>query len=279
MRMLKLTIAYDGAGYVGWQRQADGTSIQGVLEAAIARVEGHEVTVTGAGRTDAGVHALAQVASVRVRSTIACDSYVRALNAMLPDDIRVRRVDEMPDDFHARFNVRHKTYRYRVLNAPIASPFDARYAWHVSFPLDVDAMRTALARCVGTHDFAVFQGAGGTVDHTVRTILRAQIVCPQILSPSSHDPARILPDDPDARLLMIEMTGDGFLRHMVRIIVGTLVEVGRGRWPPEELDRLLSSRDRTQAGPTAPPHGLFLVQVTYDGHEATGSRPQASGTS
>src|SRR5262249_50903078 len=161
MRMLKLTIAYDGAGYVGWQRQAEGTSIQGALEAAIARVEGHEVTVTGAGRTDAGVHALGQVASVRVTSTIACESYVRALNAALPDDIRVRRVDEMPEGFHARFNVRHKTYRYRLLNGPIASPFDARYAWHVSFPLDVDAMRTALARCVGTHDFAAFQGTGG----------------------------------------------------------------------------------------------------------------------
>jgi tRNA pseudouridine38-40 synthase len=258
MRTLKLTIAYDGAGYVGWQRQAEGTSIQGVLEAAIARVEGHDVTVTGAGRTDAGVHALAQVASVRVASTIACERYVRALNAALPDDIRVRRVDEMPDDFHARFDVRQKTYRYRVLHAAIPSPFDVRYAWHVSFPLDLDAMRAALARCVGTHDFAVFQGTGSVVSHTVRTIRSATIE-----SVSSRDAVPSLLDDPEARLLLIEMTGDGFLRHMVRNIVGTLVEVGRGRWPPEELDRLLSSRDRTQAGPTAPPQGLFLVDVAY----------------
>jgi tRNA pseudouridine38-40 synthase len=281
MRMLKLTIAYDGAGYVGWQRQAEGTSIQAVLEAAIARVEGHEVTVTGAGRTDAGVHALGQVASVRVTSTIACESYVRALNVALPDDIRVRRVDEMPEDFHARFRVRDKTYRYRLLNAPIASPFDVRYAWHVSFPLDLDAMRAALARSVGTHDFAVFQGTGSTVSHTVRTIHRAGIASasshhsPASDRHSSHDSALLLPDDADARLLTIEMTGDGFLRHMVRNIVGTLVEVGRGRWRPDELDRLLASRDRTQAGPTAPPQGLFLVKVAYAGDQGSDLRPPA----
>jgi tRNA pseudouridine38-40 synthase len=256
-RMLKLTVAYDGTAYVGWQRQAVGTSIQGVIEEAMARIEGHEVTVTGAGRTDAGVHALGQVASVRVTSTLACASYVRALNATLPEDVRVRRVEEMPDTFHARFDVRHKTYRYRLLHAPIASPFDLRYAWHVTYPLDLDAMRTALASCVGQHDFAAFQAVGGVVSSTIRTIHAATL--------DSTPPGDAWPQAPDAdsRLLTLTLTGDGFLRHMVRILTGTLLEIGRARWPPTEISRLLTTQDRTQAGPTAPPQGLFLVEVAY----------------
>ena len=134
MRVLKLTVAYDGGAYVGWQRQADGTSIQGLIEEALARIEGQSVTVTGAGRTDAGVHALGQVASVRVETTHGADTYVRALNAALPEDVRVRRVEVMPETFHARFDARAKTYRYRILAGPIASPFELRYAWHVTFP-------------------------------------------------------------------------------------------------------------------------------------------------
>jgi tRNA pseudouridine38-40 synthase len=251
MRMLKLTVAYDGAGYVGWQRQAEGTSIQGVLEEAIARVEGHEVTVTGAGRTDAGVHAIGQVASVRVTSTIACDNYVRALNVSLPPDIRVRRVEDAPESFHARFDARHKTYRYRILNAAIASPFEARYAWHVTFPLDIEAMRAALNFCVGEHDFATFQGTGSTVRDTIRTIERAEIA--QATTTETGDP-----------LLLVTVTGNGFLRHMVRNIVGTLVEVGRGRWPADEIPRLMAAKDRAEAGRTAPPQGLFLVDVAYE---------------
>jgi tRNA pseudouridine38-40 synthase len=251
MRMLKLTVAYDGAGYVGWQRQAEGTSIQGVLEEAIAAIEGHAVTVTGAGRTDAGVHAIGQVASVRVSSAIACDSYVRALNVSLPQDIRVRRVEEVPESFHARFDARHKTYRYRILNAPIASPFEARYAWHVTFPLDIDAMRSALAHCLGEHDFATFQGTGSTVRDTIRTIEQATIAS---ATTEAGDP-----------LVLVTLTGTGFLRHMVRNIVGTLVEVGRGRWQPDDMRRLLAAKDRTEAGRTAPPQGLFLVQVAYEG--------------
>jgi tRNA pseudouridine38-40 synthase len=253
-RMLKLTVAYDGTAYVGWQRQANGTSIQGLLEEAMARIGGHEVTMTGAGRTDAGVHALGQVASVRVTSTLACERYLRALNAVLPEDVRVRRVEEMPDAFHARFDVRHKTYRYRLLNGPIASPFDLRYAWHVTYPLDVEAMRTALASCVGEHDFAAFQAVGGSVSSTIRTIHTAT------LDIASVHPAT---PDPDSRILTLTLTGDGFLRHMVRTLTGTLMDIGRARWPPTELSRLLTTKDRTQSGPTAPPHGLFLVEVAY----------------
>ncbi len=244
MRTLKITLAYDGTNYVGWQRQAEGTSIQGLLEDAIARLEGHEVTVMGAGRTDAGVHALAQVASVRVSSTRECEVYVRALNATLPADIRVRQVEQEADDFHARYRARRKTYHYRVWHAPIGSPFESRYAWHVSYPLDLDAMRAALAQCVGQHDFAAFQGAGNDVRDSVRTITEAGLTA-------------------DGDLLTFALTGDGFLRHMVRNIVGTVIDIGRGRWGKEELGRMLASRDRSQAGPTAPPQGLFLVSVRY----------------
>jgi tRNA pseudouridine38-40 synthase len=249
-RMLKMTLAYDGTAYVGWQRQAEGVSIQGLVEEAMARLEGGPVTVTGAGRTDAGVHAIGQVASVRVTSTHAADVYLRALNAALPEDVRVRRVEQVPDSFHARFDVRHKTYRYRILNAPIASPFELRYAWHLTFPLDLDAMRVALAACEGQHDFAAFQASGSVVSGTIRTIHRAMLAAEAL-------------DDADCRLLTLTVTGDGFLRHMVRNLTGTLVDIGRGRWPASEMARFLTSRDRGQTGRTAPPQGLFLVDVAY----------------
>lgn len=254
VRNLKITLAYDGTDYVGWQRQAAGTSIQGLLEAAIARIEGGSLTVTGAGRTDAGVHAIGQVASVAVpsaSSSIPCDAYARALNASLPDDVRVRAVEEVADDFHARFSARAKTYRYRLTRGGVASPFESRYAWHVTHPLDVGAMRAALDAVRGEHDFAAFQSTGTPVRDTVRTMLAAAI---------TEEGATL---DTSGPTLIIELTGTGFLRHMVRAIAGTLVEFGRGRWPASEMDAILASRDRSRAGPTAPPQGLFLVSVDY----------------
>jgi tRNA pseudouridine38-40 synthase len=254
VRTLKITLAYDGTAYVGWQRQAAGTSIQGLLEAAIARIEGDAITVTGAGRTDAGVHALGQVASVTVpsaASSIACDAYVRALNASLPEDVRVRAVEEAGDDFHARFSARAKTYRYRLTRGGVASPFESRYAWHITHPLDVAAMRAALDACRGEHDFAAFQSTGTPVRDTIRTMLAVGLT------------EESAPFASGAPLLVIELTGTGFLRHMVRAIAGTVVEIGRGRWAADEMNKILASRDRSRAGPTAPPQGLFLISVDY----------------
>lgn len=246
-KSLKLTLQYDGTSYVGWQRQAAGVSIQGLLEDALAPIAGAPVTVHGAGRTDAGVHALGQVASVKLSSTLDEPTLVRALNAVLPPDVRVLAADEVEPDFHARFSARAKTYEYRIVNAPFVSAFLHRYVWHVAQPLDLEAMRTACGPLVGRHDFAGFQGAGSEVATTERTILDLEWA-----DGGGFD----LP-------LVLRVTGDGFLRHMVRNVVGTLVEVGTGRWDPWRLLAILESRDRTQAGPTAPARGLFLTQVTY----------------
>jgi len=245
MASFKLTLAYDGTNYVGWQRQASGTSIQGLLEEALAELEGHDVTVHGAGRTDAGVHALGQVASFTLERQIDPGILARAVNARLPPDVRVLSAAAVPEAFHARFSAIRKRYRYRFSDAAVLSPFERSYVWHVSGVLDVGVMDEA-ARCLeGRHDFAAFASAGGTTRSTERTMISATV-------------GRAA----DA-LVIFEITGDGFLRHMVRAIAGTLVDIGHGRRPRESIDRVLASRDRAQAGPTAPARGLFLVEVEY----------------
>ena len=251
MRTLKLTLSYDGTRLVGWQRQAAGDSVQGVLEDALARFEGGPVTVHGAGRTDAGVHALGQVASVEVTFAHDAGMLARALNAQLPEDVRVLAVEDAAPGFHARFDARSKTYRYCIGNGPVASPFERAFVWHVPQPLDLDAMRQAAACLLGRHDFSAFRSIGTEVPDAVRTLHASAIV----ETAGAGD---------GGRLLTYEVTGDGFLRHMVRAIVGTLVEVGRGWRDPAQMDALLQSRDRARAGATAPPHGLFLVRVVYD---------------
>ncbi len=245
----KITIAYDGTGYVGWQRQAAGTSIQGLIEEAVRELEGSEVTVTGAGRTDAGVHALGQVASLSLRRAVTADVLRRAINARLPPSVRVIRAETAVSGFHARFDAKAKTYRYRVWNAEVASPFERQYAWHVAEPLDVDAMKEAARAIEGRHDFAAFQSSGSDVTDTVRHMSASHVVRPEH---GTRD------------LVLYEVTGDGFLRHMVRAIVGTLVEVGSGRRGAASMRTLLETRDRGRAGPTAPAAGLFLVRVAYD---------------
>ena len=221
VRTLKLTLAYDGSRLVGWQRQAAGESVQGWLERVLESLDGAPVTVHGAGRTDAGVHALGQVASATIQATHDPATIMRALNAQLPPDIRVRAVEDVPDGFHARFSARRKTYRYLVRNATLVSPFERAYVWQVPEPLRLDDMKTAAACLCGTHDFAAFRSTGSDVVTTTRSILRSEITVV---------PAAFVPFDlgTPGTLLMYEVEGDGFLRHMVRAIIGTLVEVGRG---------------------------------------------------
>ena len=255
-RILKLTVAYDGTGFVGWQRQADGESIQGLLEQALARFDGAPVTVHGAGRTDAGVHALGQVASAEVTSRHDAASIHRGLNASLPPDVRVTAVEDAPAGFHARFSARSKMYRYVLDTSPVASPFDRGFSWHLPERLDVAAMQKAATALIGTHDFAVFQSTGGETSGTVRTITRSTLTTSQ--------PQMQWGEPCQARHIVYEVSGNGFLRHMVRAIAGTLVEVGRGWREPGSMAALLAAGDRAQAGPTAPAHGLFLVRVDYD---------------
>jgi tRNA pseudouridine38-40 synthase len=247
VRVLRLTIAYDGTDLVGWQRQAEGVSVQGLLEEALAAFEGGPVAVHGAGRTDAGVHALAQVASVPLTAPHDASAIHRGLNAVLPPSVRITSVEDAPPGFHARFDASGKIYEYRIVNAPFMSPFHARYAWHVPQPLDVDAMRRAGSFLIGRHDFAAFQGSGSPVLDAVRSVEAIE------WRGGSG------PDTP----LVATLTADGFVRHMVRNIVGTLVDVGAGRWNAEAMGEILKSGDRARAGRTAPAQGLFLVHVRY----------------
>jgi tRNA pseudouridine38-40 synthase len=246
-RTLKLTLQYDGTDFVGWQRQASGTSVQGLVEDALRPIEGNSVTVHGAGRTDAGVHALGQVCSFTLTASIDAAALARALNAVLPPDVRVSRAEVMPDDFQARFSATGKIYDYRIVSAPVVSPFVRRYVWHVVPRLEQAAMQQAAAVVVGRHDFAAFQGAGTEVHSSIRTIRRIDWSG----AGSSEDP------------LVLQVEGDGFLRHMVRNIAGTVVEIGLGRRPVDAVAEILASRTRARAGATAPACGLFLRQVLY----------------
>jgi tRNA pseudouridine38-40 synthase len=245
----KFTLAYDGTDFVGWQRQASGRSVQALLEEALSRIEGAPVAIVGAGRTDAGVHALGQVASATLSHRIGAAALRRALNATLPPDLRVLEVEPKAAAFNARYAARSKRYRYHIVCDEIIGPFDRRFAWHVSGPLDLAAMRGAARRLEGRHDFLAFQSTSGRAVRTVRTIMCSRLTA----SPVSEGGTEIIYD----------VTGDGFLRHMVRVMVGTLIEIGRGRLNADEIDEIIASRDRRQAGPTAPAHGLFLVEVAY----------------
>ena len=257
-RTLKLTVSYDGTRFVGWQRQTEGVSIQALLEDALARFEGGPVSVHGAGRTDAGVHALGQVASAEVTCRHATDVMVRGLNACLPPDVRVTAVQDASSDFHARFSARSKTYRYVIRNAPVVSPFERAYVWHIPEELDVAAMRAAAETLVGTRDFSSFQSTGNDIVNAVRTITRSEVHHGAggtgIFPMAAEDPT----------LLVYDVSANGFLRHMVRAIVGTLADVGRGRRTANSIPTLVASGDRARAGATAPAHGLFLVRVDYD---------------
>jgi len=264
-RTLKLTIAYDGTAYAGWQRQANAQSIQAVIEDEIEAIVGAHHPLNAAGRTDAGVHAAAQVASIIIDHPIPCDELMRALNARLKaGDIRVRQIEETFDRFEARIYAKSKTYRYAIWSGAQPSPFLRHVVWHVPHRIDLDRMIDAAAVLVGEHDFAAFQGGGSDVKTTVRTVLSAELAEMNI---DTDQPIALSPLEdgiPDAgRLLRFEISGTGFLRHMVRIIVGTLVDIGRGQMEVADLAAAMAARDRARAGQTAPPHGLMLWKVQY----------------
>ena len=245
MRTLKLTLEYDGTDYVGWQIQPNGPSIQAALEAALAQLLGEPVRVTGAGRTDAGVHAAAQVASLRTGKGLPLKAFVAGTNGLLPKDIAVTDAQEMREGFDARRSARGKIYRYRIANRPCRSPLERRFAWEVFRPLDVSAMRAAAAPLLGRHDFSAFRASDCEAKGAVRELRRLEV-------------AR------DGAAVIVEAEATAFLKHMVRNIVGTLAEVGLGRRAADAIPELLASGDRTRAGATAPPQGLCLIKVFYD---------------
>jgi len=252
MRYFKLTIAYDGTDFHGWQMQANKPTIQGEIVSVLRRITQDQTVLHGAGRTDAGVHALGQVASFRTQSALSALEFQRALNALLPPAIRIVAAEEVGPDFHARWSAISKTYRYRLYRGKVVPPALWRYVLHYPFPLDEEAMRIAASRFVGPHDFAAFAASTGSEDEdkersTVREIYSSEIVRSE-----------------DREELVYTVRGRSFLRYMVRKMVGTLLEVGRGRLVPDDILRLYELRDRSKSGPTVPPQGLCMVEVTHD---------------
>lgn len=256
MRSLKLTLAYDGTAYAGWQIQPDRPTLQGTLEQALHRITGENIRAVASGRTDTGVHAQGQVVSLASECRLSVEELQRAINANLPRDMRVLQVEEAPRGFHAIRDAVSKRYRYIIQQGPVADVFARRYSWFVPFRLDRQAMHRAAQGLVGTHDFASFQAAGGQRCSSVRTVTQLAVTG-DCLDRIEH--------------VCIEIDADGFLYHMVRNIVGTLVEVGKGArsedWPAE----VQRACDRRRAGRTAPAHGLFLVLVRYGNAEARSS--------
>ena len=244
MRNVRALIAYDGTGLYGWQRQEGFDSVQERLEEAVGELLGVDVCVHGAGRTDTGVHALGQVASFHVDTPIEDDRLRHALNHHLPRGVVIRRLETCPEDFHARFSARGKRYLYRVVTARFRPPIGRDYALWVRAPLDFAAMREGARALVGTHDFRAFASAGSPRSSYERTVARIRWI-------------------PRREVFGFVIEGNGFLYNMVRAIAGTLIDVGKGRRPAADVARILASRDRSQAGPTAPAQGLFLLRVLY----------------
>jgi tRNA pseudouridine38-40 synthase len=245
MRTIRLILEYDGTAYCGWQRQENGLSIQQVLEECIGRMTGEQIRVIGSGRTDAGVHALYQAAHFRTESRLGERNLLLGINSLLPADICVREVREEEPSFHARYDVKSKTYLYRICNRPVRSALERNRAWFVREPLDLARIAETLPLFKGTRNFTSFCSVHAEGRDRIRTLLDIGV---------KGDPGG---------MIEIFMEADGFLRYMVRTIVGMLVDVGRGKRSPEEVAAILAARDRRRAGPTAPPHGLFLKDVKY----------------
>jgi tRNA pseudouridine38-40 synthase len=244
MRNVMIVCEYDGTAYHGWQRQPNGISIQEVLEEKIGIITQEKVRVTASGRTDAGVHALNQVANFRMKSAIGCQNLLKGINSLLPEDIVVKVLQDADDEFHARYSAKSKIYVYRIFNNPVRSALYRNYSWHLRVPLDLGAMGRAAKFLEGTHDFSSFCAAGSDAEGRVRTVTATSV-------------------EMEDSMLRFTIEANGFLRYMVRNIVGLLVDVGKGIIPPTGVREIMDAMDRTRAGITAPPQGLFLKEVRY----------------
>ena len=256
MRNIKLVIEYDGTNYHGWQSQQNAKTIQNILEEAICKLTGENCSLIGSSRTDSGVHALGQVANFITGSRIPAGKFAYALNSILPDDIVIKRSLEVELDFHSTHSAKAKKYRYLIHNSVFPSALLKNRAFHVSYPLDMEAMRKAVSYFIGKHDFRAFCASGSSVKTSVRTVFDAHMN-------EVTDMFKMCGSSVESRLICIEISGDGFLYNMVRIIAGTLIEVGMGRRKAEDMPGIIEGRDRKKAGKTAPAHGLYLVEVYY----------------
>jgi len=244
MRNIKITIEYDGTSYHGWQMQENAKTVQGEIMKAIKKITGEEVNIIGAGRTDAGVHALGQVANFKTETKIPIDRIHRALNSVLPKDIVVKKAEEVDLSFHARYCAKEKEYVYAIYNSTVPSALWRNFTYHYSFPLDIEKMRKASKHFLGIHDFRAFMSTGSSIKDTVRSIKKLEIVKKR-------------------EFVFIFISADGFLYNMVRIIAGTLLDVGIGKKAPEDIPKIIESGDRSLAGLTLPAHGLCLKKVYY----------------
>lgn len=244
MKRVKLTVAYDGTNYCGWQVQPNGITVQEVLNKHLSELTGEQIETIGASRTDAGVHALGNVAVFDTNVRMPGEKFSYALNQRLPEDIRIEKAEEVAPDFHPRYVESEKTYEYKILNRSFPIPTMRFYSHFTYVPLNVDKMKEAAEYLLGEHDFKSFCGAGAQVKTTVRTIKKIEI-------------------KKEGDLITLRITGNGFLYNMVRIIAGTLMEVGKGAYPPEHMKEILDAKDRSAAGPTAMARGLMLVKIEY----------------
>jgi tRNA pseudouridine38-40 synthase len=250
MRNLKVTVSYDGTEFSGWQVQPDAVTVQGTLASAIGRITGEKVLPQGSGRTDAGVHALAQVMTFVTESSVPTGNFLKAMNDLLPASVRVLEVVEAAPDFHARHSAQAKTYRYRIYRESICPPFLARYVWHYPYPLNEEAMAAAAALVVGEHDFTSFAAVDPERSREGEPALNVRTIFSSAWERIGDE-------------LIFTVRGSGFLHHMVRNLVGTFILVGRGTLPAEDVTRILEARQRSAAGATAPASGLYLVSVEY----------------
>lgn len=245
LKNFKIIIEYDGTNYHGWQRQKDERSVQQEIEKAILSLTARQVVLCASGRTDAGVHACGQVANFRCETELAPEVIQKGLNSLLPADIVIKECRCVDDAFHARYDARSKLYHYKMLNRSLPPAIGRQYALYIRRELNTDAMRLAMTHIIGSHDFKAFEGTGSPRSHTIRNVMAAELT-----------------EKADGQVTF-KIEADGFLRFMVRNIVGTLIDVGLGKTTPEEFKKILESRDRSRAGATAPPHGLFLMEVKY----------------